>query len=256
MSRPALTDAQVDMLINPGYERESTVMTPSPERLLPLIGQLRFELDGAEAGAPMTDGQAPLVDAAPWEAVGAALGAGDPQTLLDGWLDLLPLLRLASFYGQIEPGRYRLQNTTPEAVLDRVSGYGDMTLERAGFDAEGQVMLTEPHIRLLRDVQWRWTHDEIAEDIYFSFDMWPGPAIDPKRVYGDMSFIELDMHRILNLPVEERNADGFIELSATQEQELAALHLTLLAATQAFVENVALDLAADEAQQTLRRWSE
>ncbi|MEJ6388657.1 hypothetical protein [Gymnodinialimonas ulvae] len=253
MTRPTLTSEQEAALIYPDYRRELRVLTPDPQRLVPLIGRLRLELDGAEAGAPMTDMIQPLDAGQPWEAVAEVLGTDEPQALVDGWIDLLPLLKLAALFGEIEPGLYVPRNVTPDRIVALLSGYGGVTLERAGLNADGQVMVTPAHIRLQRNLQWRWTHEDWAEATLMS-GAWPGPSVDAKRVYGDMSFIELDMHRILELPVASRDADGFITLSDTQLSELGALHLTLQAATQVFIENVTLDLSTPEVAETLAQW--
>ncbi len=253
MTPPSLTPEQEAALSQPGYRRELRVLTPDPQRLLPLVGQLRLDIDGAEAGAPMADLSLPLTSGPPWEAVAEALGTEEPQALVDGWIDLVPLLKLAALFGEVQPGAYTPRNVTPDRILELVSGYGDMTPERAGLNAEGEVMLTPAHIRLQRNLQWRWSHEDFSEDAVWNGG-WPGPATDPKRVYGDMSFIELDMHRILDLPVVSRNADGFITLSDTQLSELGALHLTLQAATQVFIENVTLDLSTREVAETLAQW--
>jgi hypothetical protein len=253
MTRPTLTREQEATLARPGYARELRLLTPDPQRLVPLIGQLRFELDGAESGAPQTDTVQPLADADPWDAVADALGTDDPQALVDGWVDLVVVLKLAAQFGQIAPGAYPLRNVTAARIQDLVSGYGDMTPERAGFDANGDVLLTPAHIRLQRNLQWQWTFDDGAEAVV-ARGGWPGPAADPKRVYGNMSFIALDMHRILELPIELRTPEGYIDLTETQLAEVMALHVTLQAATQVYVENVTLDLTTPEVAEVLAIW--
>lgn len=253
MTAPALTPEQEAALIAPRYNRLLRILTPDPQRLVPLIGRLRLELDGAESGAPMADLTAPLAGAEPWEAVAEALGTDAPQALLDGWLDMAPLVKLAALHGRIDPGTYTLRNVTPERLLEVLAGYGGMTPERAGFTPEGQVALTEAHIALQRNLQWQWTHRGTAEEVVED-GSWPGPSGDAKRVYGEMSFVELDMHRILGLPIEARTPEGYIALSETQVSELSALHLTVLAATQAFVENVTLDLSTPDAIATRAQW--
>lgn len=253
-ARPALTPDQQSSLIDPRYPRDFSVRTPDPQRLVPLIGQLCLSMDGAESGAPMTDPNTPLTTGAPWEAVALALGTQDAQALLDGWLDMATLVRTAAWYGQIAPGTYDLRNRTQAQLMDALAGYGWSAAE-AGFDADGRVTLTEQKIILLRNQMWQWTHDEIGEEIYHDGG-WPGPSVDPKRVYGDMSFIELDMHRVLELPIERRDDRGYIQLSDAQLASLSALHSTMLPATQVFLENVTLDLGAPELADHVRTWAE
>lgn len=255
MSAPDLSDAQFDRLMHPRYAALTTFEVASPTVLVPLLAELRFGWDGAESGAPMADPASPLTGGPVWDRIAAQIGTSDPDTLISAWLSMSGLLRIAGLFGQITPGIYSLRNVDADWIMQSLAGYPGMTLARAGLAADGHVTLTADQIALIRNQYWEWTHRDVAEEI-LEDDLWPGPAADPKRPYGDMTYIANDIHRILEWPVESRDDAGWIQISDAQEQAASDLHLTMLAAMQVFFENVTLDTQSPDVQGVVEQWAE
>jgi len=65
---------------------------------------------------------------------------------------------------------------------------------------------------------------------------WPGPAIDPKRPYGDMTYWYPEMATMLGWKMD-KNDEGYFETSPDQKERLGALHFTQLACAQAMLEH-------------------
>lgn len=255
MSAPDLNDTQFAALMQPRFEALTTFDAAAPEVLAPLLADLRFGWDGAESGAPMVDPGAPLVRGAVWDRVATQIGTSELDRVISAWLSMSGLMRLAGLFGQVEPGTYTLRNVDADWIMQAMAGYSGMTLARAGITADGQVRLSPDQISLIRNQYWEWTHFELAEEILLD-TLWPGPSADPKRPYGDMSFYANDVHRILDWPIESRDADGWIQISPAQERAADDLHFTMLAATQVFFENVTLDTGSDDVVAVVEQWAE
>lgn len=86
-------------------------------------------------------------------------------------------------------------------------------------DGRTRVEVTTDHIRLLRHAIWRYG------------------MIDGKRPYGSYTHYQIDMARILDMPVT-RSAEGYDEVSPADEARLTALHREMTAVVQAYVEHV------------------
>lgn len=159
------------------------------EAHLGLLKQSRLGWDGAERGAPMLDPDRPY-----------------------GRADLLAQAR-ALRHGTLAPGRYPPTNVAPAEVHGALRGYGELSFDDLGLDADGQVVVTEHHLKLLRAIEIRWPSTYDCADRLAAGE-YPAAAADAKRPYGDFTFIEVDMARILGDlppapgPRPHRGADG------------------------------------------------
>jgi len=87
------------------------------------------------------------------------------------------------------------------------------------IDGRTRVEIGTDQIRLLRYAIWRYG------------------AIDGKRPYGSYTHYQIDMARILDVPVT-RSAEGYDQISPAEEARLTALHREMTAVVQAYVEHV------------------
>ena len=205
---------------------------------LALLRTMRFSWDGAERGAPMLDMARPygrpdllaqLADVFPGE---------DAAALARRHVEMFFVLSRVLVHGVLAPGQYTLRNIAPDDLRAAMRGYGgDAGLSDAdiGLQADGAVTVGDEHLKLMRNVQIRWPSewdcvDRLDEGAY------PAATADSKRPYGDMTFIEVDMARILGrLPPAP--PDGVFDPEPELAAHLQMLHWQMLGAMQAFVEN-------------------
>lgn len=216
-------------LYDPAWEllfpEDFTVTQPH----LDLIRSLRLDWAGYEAGAPQAD------LANPWvlpsrQQFATVLGTQDEAGQIDVALQMVAAITVFFRHAEIAPGRYTTSNV-PLAALWSAAGIPGSA--PAAFD------LTEELIALARALAWQWPHEDEV-DTALSAGAIPGPAVDAKRPYGDMSFYALDVHRVLDWPVESRTADGYIALSEAQVDAASRLHRLMLPVAQIFVEHARL----------------
>lgn len=190
-------------------------------QLLKLLRQSVVVWSPVEAGAPAVLPSPLLMDKEelallPDLARRAGISIGDPPTPADQQkvgqlLEGLPAaLAYLLEHGRLEPGSYAYDNPLPglaagDALLppDRP----DLAQLRVSFE------LRREHLTLLRAASWE------------------GLFMDPKRPYGDSTYYELDMARILGEPGPA--AGG--HFTAEQEQRFQRLHEDLLPALQVFL---------------------
>lgn len=103
-------------------------------------------------------------------------------------------------HARFPPGRYRLAHAK---------------------DGPTEVTVTDQHFRLLREADWRTA------------------TMDCKRPYGDFTYYQADMARILGLPVTA-DAEGKATLRDADEERLSLLHNEMQWVVQAFIEHAEL----------------
>lgn len=211
------------------------------EAHLGLLRHARLAWDGAERGAPMLDPDRPYGRADLLAQLGEAFGPGDADELGRRHVEMYFVLARALRHATLAPGRYAPANLQPSEVRSALRGYGELTDEDLGLDADGQVIVTEEHLRLLRGIEIRWPSEYECGD-RLDAGRYPAAAADPKRPYGDFTFIEVDMARILGeLPPPPEHGPAIFEPSPELALRLQRLHWQMLPTMQVFLER--LDLA-------------
>ncbi|AHB50387.1 hypothetical protein W911_15655 [Hyphomicrobium nitrativorans NL23] len=205
---------------------------------LVLLRQMRFSWDGAERGAPMLDPARPYGRRDLMAQLAEVFPGEDAPTLAQRHVEMFFVLARVLVHGRLSSGRYILRNIEPDDLRAALRGYGgDDELSDAdiGLDADGAVTVGDEHLKLMRDTQIRWPSEWDCEE-RLDEGAYPAAAMDSKRPYGDMTFIEIDMARILGrLPPAP--PDGVFEPEPALAAHLQRLHWQMLGAMQAFVEN-------------------
>lgn len=92
--------------------------------------------------------------------------------------------------------------------------------------------------KLLDGMVIEWASSSECEDRLAVGD-YPAIVADPKRPYGDYTYIEIDMARILGVlpPPPQRDTAAVFDPEPALAAHLQELHWQMLGAIQAFVEN-------------------
>jgi hypothetical protein len=211
-------------------------ITPSH---LSMLRQMRFAWDGAERGAPMLDPKRPYGRRDLLAQLGEVFGTDDADELARRHVDMLFVLARVLKHGSLAPGHYALRNIGASDVREAMRGYGGddgVTDADLGLDADGQVAIGDDHLRLLRAIEIRWPSDDECEE-RLSVGEFPAAAAEPKRPYGDFTFIEVDMARILGVLPPRTDGDSRVfEPSPDLAGRLQRLHWQMLVAMQVFAE--------------------
>jgi hypothetical protein len=165
----------------------------------------------------------------------------DADALARRHVEMLLVLARALKHGVLQPGRYRLRNIGANDVRDAMRGYGDaegLGDADLGLDADGAVAVTDEHLKLLRNIEIRWPSSSECEE-RLEDGAYPAAAADPKRPYGDFTYIEVDVARILGClpPPPEGDDPAVFTPEPALARHLQRLHWQMLGAMQAFVEN-------------------
>lgn len=205
---------------------------------LGLLRTARLAWDGAERGAPMLDPDRPYGRADLLAQLGEVFGTDDAHELGRRHIEMYCVLARALRHGTLAPGRYPLRNLQPAAVRSALRGYGELSDDDVGLDGDGQAIVTENHLQLLRAIEIRWPSEYECRD-RLDAGRYPAAAADAKRPYGDYTFIEVDMARILGeLPPVSGSA--VFEPGPELQHRLQRLHWQMLATMQVFLEQAAL----------------
>jgi hypothetical protein len=212
---------------------------------LGLLRQARFAWDGAERGAPMLDPERPYGRGDLLVQLGEAFGAHDADTLARRHVEMFFVIARALKHGALAPGRYALGNTDAKDVREAMHGYGGddgVSDTDLGLDTDGRVTLTDDHLQLLRAIEIRWPSAYDCED-RLDTGGFPAAMADPKRPYGDFTYIEVDMARILGVlpPRQEGDGPAIFEPGPELALRLQRLHWQMLVAMQVFIEQMDLD---------------
>jgi hypothetical protein len=208
---------------------------------LVLLRQMRFAWDGAERGAPMLDPEQPYGRTDLLAQLSEIFATDDADSLARRHVEMFFVLARALKHGGLERGRYTLHNIGADDVREAMRGYGgDNGVPDAdlGLVGDGSVTVTDEHLALLRNIEIRWPSQGECEE-RIERGTYPAAAADPKRPYGDYTYIEVDMARILGClpPPTDGDEPAVFEPEPALAARLQRLHWQMLGAMQAFVEN-------------------
>lgn len=211
---------------------------------LALLARMRFAWDGAERGAPMLDPERPYGRRDLLAQIGETFGEADTDVCALRHVEMRLVLARALKHAVLKPGRYALRNMAPADVREALQGYGgaaSLSDRDIGLDGDGEITVTEEHLKLMRHIEIRWPSEWDAVE-RIENGTYPAAAADAKRPYGDYTFIEVDMARILGClpPPPEAGAPAAFTPEPALAAHLQRLHWQILGTMQAFVENVEL----------------
>ncbi len=237
---PALDDEAINALLAPDWDdlwRDDFQLTQGQ---LMLIRKARLNWNITEIGAPQLNLEQPYV------------GGPTPQHLTDILGDAAHDMEKAEFLiamvqaystfcanAKIEAGTYQINNVSVEDVAI-ASGNDKERTAWFGQNADGSFDLTDDLIALVRNMQWEWPDEDDMGDVLYRGEI-AGPTVDPKRPYGDMSYFQLDIHRILGWPTEQKTEDGYVKLTESQEEAAMDLHFRTMLAAQVIVEHARME---------------
>lgn len=231
----ALSDEAQDDLIEPDFDRLYPETFTLTDTHVALIRQMRLSWNGAEAGAPQQDHERPFTGGDTINLLRGAIGSQATEADIVAFLiDRRSALQNFCADAALAPGTYKIRNIS-YADVERALGWLEEWADTVGVDGDMQITLSANDIALSKAVQWTWPDEG---DMYGAFETGEvaGPTVDPKRPYGDMSYIDLDIHRVLEWPVEAKNDNGYIALTDAQTNEATRLHFRQLCALQALLE--------------------
>lgn len=176
-----------------------------------------------ESGAPGIEFEHPLSGKDTIAAAMTLLGTSDRSLATRR---LAEVCRLVPAYvrdiGGLAPGRYAVPPQRREAF----------DFPDSGVDAQGRFELRREHLTLLRAANWREAGPgELAAVLREGDAFWPMPFIDGKRPYGDSSYYQIDMARLLGKPYPV-SADGRAITDPATDARLEKLHWQTAAALQ------------------------
>lgn len=203
---------------------ETIAYTPQHAALMRL---LRVQWMPIESGAPGIDFEQPLLGEPDTLAIARqALKTDDDALAIRRMAEVCRLVpRFVASLGKLSPGRYNVP-----AEMKAAFDFPD-----SGVDAEGGFTLRAEHLSLLRAAVWREARREELEAVLREGDrFWPMPMIDGKRPYGDASFYQVDMARLLGEPYA-LDAKGHAITQPAKDARLEKLHYETLAALQVFL---------------------
>lgn len=205
---------------------------------LQLLRQMQFTWDGAERGAPTLDPRRPYGRRDLLVQLGEVFETDEPDTLARCHVEMLFVLARTLVHGGLTPGSYPLHHA--DDARRALAGYDGITDADIGIRADDRVEITEDHVKLLRAIDIRWPSSSECAD-RLAVGEYPAAAADPKRPYGDFTYIEVDMARILGvLPPPPEDGSGIFEPSPELADHLQRLHWQMLVAMQVFVEHADL----------------
>ncbi len=192
-----------------------------------LMRLLRVQWMPVESGAPAIDFEQPLLGGNDTLAiVRRALGTNDEAVAVRRMAEVCRLVpRYVRSIGRLPPGRYNVPAEMREAF----------DFPESGVDANGTFTLRAEHLTLLRAADWREAEGPALQAVLREGDrFWPAPYIDGKRPYGNASFYQIDMARLLGDPYP-LDANGYAITEPAKDARLARLHGETLAALQVFL---------------------
>lgn len=188
---------------------------------LQLVRALRVWWLPVESGAPGVDPGQPLRGETPAVQRAQQLLATDDATLATQRLaEVARWVRPFVTQAHLASGRYAVP--------------ADMAAWLPGVQ-HGQFQLRAEHLALLRAAMWREVEGEALQEWLAesteAAPLWPMPAIDGKRPYGDRSYCTIDMAEILGRPFAV-DGQGRPILDPVRVAALTALHEETLTALQ------------------------
>jgi hypothetical protein len=222
--------ADRDSVIRAVFAPSAPAPALSP-RHVALMRLLRVMWVPIESGAPGIDSEQPLIGAETMATARAALAGADELVVVRALAEVgLLLPAYVASLATLEAGPYTLPASERGQFADPASG----------VDAHGVFQLRREHLTLLRAAVWRQVDgDSIEEVLAYGPAYWPMPYIDGKRPYGDSSYYQIDMARLLGEPYR-LDAKGDAVADDAKDQRLERLHNETLAALQVFLLNATL----------------
>lgn len=190
-----------------------------------LMRLLRVLWVPVESGAPGIEFEDPLGPDS-LSVARAALKTSDDALAIRRLAEVgLLVPRYVETLGKLAPGRYALPAGLAPAY----------DFPESGVDAEGRFTLRQEHLTLLRAANWRTVDRHSIESVLREGDRyWPMPYIDGKRPYGNSSYYQVDMARLLGEPYPV-DAKGYAIADPAKDARLERLHRETLAALQVFL---------------------
>jgi len=230
----SLSAAPLRALASPGRDAIIREVFAAPRDSLPYTAQhaalmrlLRVQWMPVESGAPAIDFEQPLLGGGDTLAVvRGALGTTDDALAVRRMAQVCRLVpRYVGSIGRLAPGRYDVPEPM-RAAFD---------FPESGVDSQGMFALRKEHLILLRAAVWREADGAALQAVLREGDrFWPMPYIDGKRPYGNASFYQVDIARLLGEPYS-LDADGYAITEPAKDARLARLHHETLAALQVFL---------------------
>lgn len=242
---PALDDEAINALMEPEWEDLYPENFQLTQKQVDLIRKARIGWGTAEMGAPMLDIYRPYFGGP--TARHLELLLGDEAFDMEKAEFLISMVSAFSSFcrdAAIEPGIYTLQNIDAEDVA-AAAGRDPKRMDWFGLNEDGTFTLTADLIALVRNLQWDWADEDDMADVLHEGEL-PSPMVDPKRPYGDMSYFQLDIHRILGWKTELKTQEGYVQLTDAQEVAASDLHFRTMLAAQVVLEHGNVELAAAE----------
>lgn len=192
-----------------------------------LIRLLRVLWVPIESGAPGIDFEQPLLGGPDTLAIARrALKTSDDALAIQRLAEVCRVVpAFVASMGKLAPGRY----TLPPEMKDTFD------FPQSGVDAQGGFTLRAEHLTMLRAAMWREAGPQELQAVLREGDrFWPMPMIDGKRPYGDASFYQIDMARLLGEPYR-LTPQGTAITEPIKDARLEQLHYETLAALQVFL---------------------
>lgn len=192
-----------------------------------LMRLLRVQWMPVESGAPGVDFEQPLLGGADTlSIVRGALKTADDTLAVRRLAEVCRLIpRYVQTIGRLQPGRYAVPPEMKEAF----------EFPESGVDAQGMFDLRKEHLILLRAAVWREVDEHALQAVLREGERyWPMPYIDGKRPYGNASYYQIDMARLLGKPYP-LDAKGYAITDPAKDARLERLHYETLAALQVFL---------------------
>ncbi|KGD95199.1 hypothetical protein JL37_10875 [Achromobacter sp. RTa] len=223
---PRLQAAPLDRaaIIRRVFKTPAAAVPYGPEHAA-LMRLLRVLWVPVESGAPGIEFEDPLGPDS-LSIARAALKTSDDARAIRRLAEVgLLVPRYVAAMGGLAPGRYALPAEMTPAF----------DFPESGVDAGGGFVLREEHLTLLRAAVWRTVDkDSIESVLREGARYWPMPYIDGKRPYGDSSYYQIDMARLLGEPYP-LDAQGYALADPAKDARMERLHRETFAALQVFL---------------------
>ena len=192
-----------------------------------LIRHLRVIWLPIESGGPGIDFSQPFGQDNPTLATAMAILETNDEPLAARLVAELGLL-VAPYVGAgaaLAPGRYAL----PADVA------AELASAEAGITPDGQFDFSAQHAALLKGFNWISVDAAmVAYVLEEDTETWPMPYVDGKYPYGECSYFQIDMARVLGEPYA-LDDNGDMVGDADKDERLENLHYQTLTALQVFL---------------------
>ncbi len=211
------------------WDDEKEAVFQFTETHLSVLQSVKLGWDGAESGSTCFDEHEPLTNDALSE-IGRRFQLSDEMAQARVYAELVWAINHFFATVEIEPGTYEIDSATADAIRAAMAGYEAISCDGdIGLDAEGNIELTTESIIVLKKTRWGWARNALDD-----YGAWPGPAIDPKRPYGDYSYWQIEMAEMLGWEME-KDGEGYFRTTAEQDEELQRIHFRQLSAVIAIL---------------------